>query len=130
MVDDMAAMLQAVMTRGTGRAAQINVPTGGKSGTTQDYRDAWFVGYSADFVAGVWMGNDDGSPTRRVSGGGLPARLWRQVMVKAHEGIDPRPLVAGRGCGFWSNLFGGLTRPRVETAPATEREKNPLRPND
>ncbi len=100
-------MMATVMTRGTGRNAQINVPTGGKTGTTQDYRDAWFVGYSADYVAGVWMGNDDASPTKRVSGAGLPAQLWRSVMARAHKGMAPRPLAGEKGGGFWSRLFGG-----------------------
>lgn len=137
MVDDMGRMMQAVMTRGTGRAAQIGVPAGGKSGTTQDYRDAWFLGYSRDFVAGVWMGNDDGSPTRRVSGSSLPAQLWHNVMRDAHEGLPPRPLAPGRGGGFWSNLLGGLSRvvqggdaASSDTSGGNTSRSNALRPND
>ena len=107
LVYEINRMMAAVMARGTGRNARINVPTGGKTGTTQDYRDAWFVGYSADYVAGVWMGNDDAGPTKRVSGAGLPAQLWRAVMALAHKGVAPRPLAGDKGGGFWSRLFGG-----------------------
>jgi penicillin-binding protein 1A len=106
LVYDMNRMMSAVMTRGTGRRAQIKVPTGGKSGTTQDYRDAWFIGYSADYVAGVWMGNDDASPTKRVTGSGLPAQLWQRVMATAHRGRPSRVLPGEKGGGFWSNLLG------------------------
>jgi penicillin-binding protein 1A len=60
----------------------------GKTGTTQDFRDAWFVGYTAHLIGGVWVGNDDGKPMNRVSGGSLPARIWQRVMVKAHEGRE------------------------------------------
>jgi penicillin-binding protein 1A len=131
-VDDMNTMMRAVMTQGTGRGAQVPVPTGGKTGTTQDYRDAWFMGYSADFVAGVWMGNDDGSPTKHVSGAGLPARLWREVMTEAHRGHESKPLAGGRGGGFWSRLFGGFSFSRgsstEERERASERERAPFRP--
>ncbi len=128
-VDDMSAMLQAAVARGTARAAAFGVPAAGKTGTTQDYRDAWFVGYTADYVAGVWMGNDDGRPTKSVTGGGLPAQLWRQVMVAAHEGRGGRALVAGKGGGFWSNLLGGFSfgRSVTVTPDNSERGEDPLR---
>ncbi len=85
-------MLSEVITSGTGRAAALSRPAAGKTGTSQNFRDAWFVGYSADLVAGVWMGNDDASPMRGVTGGGLPAKLWRDFMAAAHQGTPPRPL--------------------------------------
>jgi penicillin-binding protein 1A len=85
-------MLVAVVEQGTGRAARLDRPAAGKTGTSQDYRDAWFVGYTADYVAGVWLGNDDNSPMERVTGGGLPAELWRAVMLEAHQGLPARPL--------------------------------------
>ena len=64
----------------------------GKTGTTQDFRDAWFVGYTAHLAAGVWVGNDGGEPMNRVTGGGLPATLWRAVMAAAHERLLPAAL--------------------------------------
>jgi len=88
----MDGMMQAVIAEGTGKKAALDRPAAGKTGTTQDYRDAWFLGFTADYVAGVWLGNDDDSPTRRVTGGSLPAELWRQVMLAANKGLPPRPL--------------------------------------
>jgi len=85
-------MLSAVITLGTGKAAQIGRPAAGKTGTSQDFRDAWFIGYSAELVTGVWFGNDDNTPMAKVTGGGLPARLWRDFMLAAHEGLALRPL--------------------------------------
>ena len=67
----MTVMLENVIDRGTGRAARIPWPAGGKTGTSQDFRDAWFVGFTRQYVTGVWVGNDDGSPTDKVTGGGL-----------------------------------------------------------
>jgi penicillin-binding protein 1A len=89
---EMTDLFQAVMTEGTGRKAALDRPSGGKSGTTQDYRDAWFIGFTTDYVAGVWMGNDDSSPTKRVSGATLPAELWHQVMMAANKDLPVRPL--------------------------------------
>jgi penicillin-binding protein 1A len=85
-------LLRAVIERGTGRAAALDRPMGGKTGTSQDYRDAWFVGFTADLVAGVWFGNDDSSPMNRVAGGGLPARAWRSFMIEATRGQPVRPI--------------------------------------
>jgi penicillin-binding protein 1A len=76
-------VLHGVVTRGTGRAANLAVPTFGKTGTTSDYRDAWFVGFAGDLVVGVWVGNDDNSPLPGTSGGGVPARVWRAFMTEA-----------------------------------------------
>lgn len=88
-------MLNAAIVSGTGRRAAFpRHQAAGKTGTTQDYRDAWFVGYTAHLVAGVWVGNDDGSPMHHVTGGGLPARIWRGVMESAHATLTPRSLPA------------------------------------
>jgi 1A family penicillin-binding protein len=75
--------LAAVVREGTGRAAAINIPVAGKTGTSQDNRDAWFIGFTPDLVVGVWVGNDDNSPTRGVVGGDLPARIWREFVTQA-----------------------------------------------
>jgi penicillin-binding protein 1A len=85
-------MLAGVMRNGTGRAAALDRPAAGKTGTTQDFHDAWFVGYTADLVAGVWIGNDDNSPMRHVTGGTLPAHVWHNFMVAAEQGKPVLPL--------------------------------------
>lgn len=107
-------MMMSVVTQGTGRAAAIDRPIAGKTGTTQDYRDAWFVGFSADYICAVWLGNDDGAPMRKVTGGTLPARLWRDVMLAAHQGLPARPLP-------------GLTPSTGDTPQA--RDSQPAEPN-
>jgi penicillin-binding protein 1A len=92
-VADMNDLLGAVLEWGTGRAASLGGrPAAGKTGTSQDHRDAWLVGYTADLVAGVWVGNDDNSPMKNVTGGSIPAKLWRDFMVKAHAGLPAKPL--------------------------------------
>ncbi|WP_445376609.1 transglycosylase domain-containing protein [Niveispirillum fermenti] len=91
-VEAMNRLLAGPVTYGTGKAAQLDRPVVGKTGTTQDYKDAWFIGYTADLVGGVWLGNDDGAPMKKVTGGGLPARLWQAIMAEAHQGLPPRDL--------------------------------------
>ncbi|MDP6829650.1 MAG: PBP1A family penicillin-binding protein [Alphaproteobacteria bacterium] len=85
-IAELNQMLARTIREGTGRNARIGRPAAGKTGTSQDYRDAWFLGYTSQLVAGVWLGNDDGSPMARVTGGGAPARLWRDFMKAAHRG--------------------------------------------
>lgn len=80
---EMEALLRSAINKGTGRAATLSGPNFGKTGTTQDNRDALFVGYAGDLVVGVWIGNDDNSPLNGISGGGLPARIWRDFMTQA-----------------------------------------------
>ncbi|MFQ5533822.1 MAG: transglycosylase domain-containing protein [Sphingomonadales bacterium] len=102
-------MLSQVLVTGTGKAARLDRPAAGKTGTSQDFRDAVFVGFTADLVAGVWVGNDDGAPMRRVTGGGLPARIWRDFMVSANEGLPARPLPRPRAKkrNLWERIFSG-----------------------
>lgn len=86
-------MMNQVIEQGTGTRARIEGwQAAGKTGTTQAARDAWFVGFTADYVAGVWMGYDDNTPLTGVTGGGLPAEIWHEVMVRVHEGLPPKPL--------------------------------------
>ncbi|MDK2759740.1 MAG: transglycosylase domain-containing protein [Sphingopyxis sp.] len=81
--DDIEQMLRAAVNRGTGRAARLPQANFGKTGTSQDSRDALFVGYANGLVVGIWIGNDDNSPLQGIAGGGLPARIWRDFMVEA-----------------------------------------------
>ncbi len=84
---DMLAMLWNVVVTGTGASARLpDREAGGKTGTTQDSHDAWFIGFTTDYVAGVWVGNDDSSPTRGVTGGTLPAQIWKEAMLAAEKG--------------------------------------------
>jgi len=87
-------LLGEVVRRGTGKAAQLAIRAAGKTGTTQDYRDAWFVGYAAGLTAGVWFGNDDNTPMDKVVGGDLPAKLWHAVMQAATGGAGPQAALA------------------------------------
>ena len=90
---DMAGMMSYVVSEGTARRAILDgIPAAGKTGTTNAYRDAWFVGYTGNFVCGVWYGNDDYSPTNRLTGGALPAQTWHDIMTAAHRGIEVKDL--------------------------------------
>jgi penicillin-binding protein 1A len=85
----MNSMLREVVENGTGKRAQIEgQDIAGKTGTSQDYRDAWFLGYSAYLVCGVWIGNDDNTPTSQVTGGTIPASIWKDIMGPAHDGLQ------------------------------------------
>ena len=84
-------MLQGVLARGTAYSIHnMSLYVGGKTGTTDEENDAWFVGFTPDWVCGVWTGNDDNRPMNRISGGDLPAEIWRRVMLAAHEGLPAR----------------------------------------
>jgi penicillin-binding protein 1A len=97
-VSYMNQMLHNVVENGTGRRARIDgFFVAGKTGTTNAYRDAWFVGYTGNYVAGIWIGNDDYSPTRRMTGGSLPAMTWQKAMAYAHQGVTPAPLLGVEG---------------------------------
>lgn len=84
----MSEMLSHVINRGTGKKAQLPYFAAGKTGTTQNYRDAWFVGWAGGYVAAVWVGNDNEKPMNKVGGGTIPAEIWHDVMLAAHS-INP-----------------------------------------
>ena len=84
-VEDLTQMLEDVLDSGTGKRAKLPFFAAGKTGTTQDYRDAWFVGFTDDYVAAVWVGNDDNSPMKGITGGTLPAQIWKEVMLAAEN---------------------------------------------
>jgi len=114
-------MLTEVVLSGTGKKARLKNRAAGKTGTSQNFRDAWFIGYSGNRIAGVWLGNDDGRPMKRVGGGGLPALLWRDVMTASMGQVSkPEPPTPSRpqmdqkpANGFWGSvkdLFEGSDR--------------------
>jgi penicillin-binding protein 1A len=92
----MNQMMQETLLTGTARKAELpGWQAAGKTGTSQDWRDAWFLGYTSYLVAGVWLGNDDNSPTKKVSGGNLPVEIWSRFMKAAHEGVPVAALPVG-----------------------------------
>lgn len=98
----MNTMMRETLVSGTARKAEIpGWIAAGKTGTSQDFRDAWFIGYTSNLVTGVWLGNDDNSPTRKATGGGLPVEIWTRFMRAAHQGVP----VAGLPMGNHGGLF-------------------------
>ena len=122
-VADMTAMLKETLVIGTGWRAQLPGFVAGKTGTSSDYRDAWFIGFTGNLVVGVWVGNDDGKPMEKISGGGLPALMFREFMIRSGEApllfpkpetddLTTTPVAAGQGpaapkdAGFFGSFFG------------------------
>src|SRR5438270_1754899 len=101
----MNTMMEETLISGTARKAEIPGWTAaGKTGTSQDFRDAWFIGYTASLVTGVWLGNDDNSPTKKATGGGLPVEVWTRFMKAAHQGVPVASLPNSQGSGLFGNL--------------------------
>jgi penicillin-binding protein 1A len=119
----MNTMMRETLVSGTARGA--NLPgwlAAGKTGTSQDYRDAWFVGYTARLVTGVWLGNDDDAPTKRATGGGLPVDIWSAFMRAALRGVAPTPLPGFSGGGW---LTAAAPLPSSETYPSSSQRNAP-----
>jgi len=119
----MNAMMQETLLTGTARKAELpGWPAAGKTGTSQDFRDAWFIGYTGHLVAGVWLGNDDASPTKKTTGGGLPVEIWSKFMKAAHQGVPVIGLPGVSSAPLTASLspFGGSRM--APPAPVTGSE--------
>ncbi|MGH6769472.1 MAG: transglycosylase domain-containing protein, partial [Xanthobacteraceae bacterium] len=125
----MNTMLRETLRAGTASKAQLaGWPAAGKTGTSQDFRDAWFVGYTAKLVTGVWLGNDDSSPTRRATGGGLPVEIWSRVMQTAHKGVPVANLPGGGGpslASIASPILSAGQAPRPANAVGAQPRPGP-----
>jgi len=123
----MNSMLHETLVSGTARAA--NFPgwqAAGKTGTSQDFRDAWFIGYTSHLVAGIWLGNDDNTPTKHAVGGGVPVEIWSRFMRAAHAGVAPAAL-PGVGDNGWFSVPAPAPAP---VPPAEVSTQPPNRSND
>jgi penicillin-binding protein 1A len=144
-------IMSGVIQYGTGRAANFGRSAGGKTGTSTDHRDAWFVGYTPDIIAGVWVGNDNNKAMSKVTGGSIPARIWRDFMAAASTDFEPKSLPTSGGWfdgffgdgtnsgsqpsgeqGFWDSIIGGeAPRPaqaQPQPAPVDEMPRAPEGP--
>ena len=113
----MNAMMRETVLIGTAQKAQLpGWPAAGKTGTSQDFRDAWFIGYTGHLVAGVWLGNDNSSPTKKATGGGLPVEIWSRFMKVAHQGVAVAGLPGLSGAPSLASALPALhRRPRRPT---------------
>jgi len=118
----MRDVLTAVVRDGTGRAARINGPAAGKTGTSQSYRDAWFIGFTSGIVVGVWVGNDDNSPTRGVTGGDIPARIWNEFVTQSAtaRAKPARPQTISLGASEGANVKPGTSASIVRGVPVVQ----------
>jgi penicillin-binding protein 1A len=114
---DMVNMMTKVVEEGTARRAILDgIRAAGKTGTTNAYRDAWFVGYTGNFVCGVWFGNDDYKTMNQMTGGSLPAQTWHEIMAYAHQGIELKPIPG----------VGGAPTARAVAAAENKKESAPV----
>ena len=123
----MNAMMRETLLMGTAQKASLpGWQAAGKTGTSQDFRDAWFVGYTANLVTGVWLGNDDSSPTKKATGGGLPVEVWSRFMKAAHQGV---PVAALPGLATTPS-FASVASRRASAAPRLRSAARRPRPAD
>jgi penicillin-binding protein 1A len=117
----MNTMMQETLLSGTARKAELpGWMAAGKTGTSQDFRDAWFIGYTANLVTGVWLGNDDNSPTKKATGGGLPVEVWTRFMKAAHQGVPVAALPNSQTGGLFSNLVQAASQASTPPAPSAQ----------
>jgi penicillin-binding protein 1A len=128
----MNQMMAETLTIGTAhKAALPGWPAAGKTGTSQDFRDAWFIGFTGHLVTGVWLGNDDGSPTKKVTGGSLPVDIWSRFMRDAHQGVPVVALPGSSDGGLLSGLFGNAQpRQRQNTPQYSSSSDAPVPPGN
>jgi len=133
---DMLTLLNGTVERGTGRRARLPIRAHGKTGTSSDYRDAWFIGFAGNLVVGVWVGNDDFTPMKRVTGGSLPAEIWVRFMRKAieeDEGFERNlPQIAAFPANLREDaakveLVSSVTTPKVASRPKPQRQVRKVR---
>ncbi|MGH6998836.1 MAG: transglycosylase domain-containing protein, partial [Phenylobacterium sp.] len=136
----MVKMMQKVVTAGTGTRANFGRPAAGKTGTSQNFRDAWFIGFTPDYVAGVWVGNDDDKPMNQVTGGQVAAAIWKDYMVTAHMNLpsrefewllpDPEPVYEDDPRnGFYEGLAYDFETTEHDAAPLPEPFAQPPVPD-
>jgi penicillin-binding protein 1A len=128
----MNTMLQQVIISGSAKKADMpGWQPAGKTGTSQDFRDAWFIGYTSHLVTGVWLGNDDNSPTKKATGGGLPVEIWSRFMTAAHQGLKPEPIPGAAPSSFFASVAQAVNQvvpgaaPQMLTVP--EQQSAPQR---
>ncbi len=121
----MNTMMHETLVSGTARGA--NLPgwqAAGKTGTTEDFRDAWFIGYTSHLVTGIWLGNDDNSPTKKAVGGGLPVDIWSRFMRTAHQGVAPTPLLGLDNSGWLGAPPAPMTGPAAAAPAGQQNSQN------
>src|SRR6266436_6200918 len=124
----MNVMMQETLISGTARKAEIpGWVAAGKTGTSQDFRDAWFLGYTSNLVTGVWLGNDDNSPTKKATGGGLPVEVWTRFMRTAHQGV-PGAALPNSQVGAFPNLAQIASQVTAPTPSAPQAASSGTRP--
>ncbi|MGN6285001.1 MAG: transglycosylase domain-containing protein [Afipia sp.] len=125
----MNTMMHETLVTGTARKADIpGWSAAGKTGTSQDFRDAWFIGYTTHLVTGVWLGNDDNSPTHKATGGGLPVEVWTRFMKAAHQNVQPTDLPGTQQGGFLSSMFPSSGRQGMAPASGPSPAPYPYQP--
>jgi len=125
----MNTMMEETLRSGTARRGDIPGWTAaGKTGTSQDFRDAWFIGYTPYLITGVWLGNDDNSPTKKATGGGLPVEVWTRFMRAAHQGVPVAALPTWQGGNPLSNLAQAASQVSAPTPTTTQAGMAPMSP--
>ncbi len=124
----MNAMMHETLISGTARKAELpGWPAAGKTGTSQDFRDAWFIGYTGHLVTGVWLGNDDNSPTKKTTGGGMPVEVWTRLMKPVHQGVAVAALPGLHSGPRTAGLLPPFNMPWEQPAPAAPPAPVPSR---